>query len=78
MVASKESFITFPLLGGPNSLMGDDSKILAVEKGLDKTQHVEFKKGLYVPYPKTNQIVEYEEEAKFSSQSIRIEESILE
>ena len=36
MVASRESFITFTLSGGPSSHMGDDSKILAIEKGSDK------------------------------------------
>ena len=32
MVASMESFITFPLLGGPSSHMGDDSKIPTIER----------------------------------------------
>ena len=36
MVASRESLITFPLLGGPSSHMGDDSKIPDVERGSDK------------------------------------------
>ena len=58
--------------------MGDDSKIPAVEKGSDKIQHTEFKNGLYVPSPTTKQLVEDEEEvAKSSTQSIRIEESLL-
>ena len=63
MVSSRESFITLPLLGGPTSHMGDESKIPAVEKGSDKIHHAEFKNGLYVPSPTTKQIVENEEEA---------------
>ena len=60
MVASKESFITSTLLRGPSSHMGDDSKILVVEKASHKIQHAEFNNGLYVPSPTSNQIVEYE------------------
>ena len=52
--------------------MGDDSKILDVERILDKIQHHEF-----MPSPTTKQIIEDEEEAEFFSQSIRIEESLL-
>ena len=51
MVSSKEFFITFPLSGGPSSHMGDESKILAIEKGSDKIQHVYFNNGRYVPSP---------------------------
>ena len=58
MVASRESFITFPLLGGPSSHMGYDSKILVVERGSDKIHHDEF-----IPSPTTKQIIEDEEEA---------------
>ena len=56
MVASMESFITFPLSGGPRSKMGDDSKIPNVERGSDKIQHDDF-----MPSPTENQIVEDEE-----------------
>ena len=42
MVSSRESFITFPLSRGPNSHMGDDSKIPAIERGANKIQHDEF------------------------------------
>ena len=77
MVASRESFITFPLSGGPSSHMGDESKIPVVEKGSNKIHHAEFNNGLYVPSPTTKQIVEDEEEARFSSPSIRMEESLL-
>ena len=52
--------------------MGDDSKIPDVERGSDKIQHDDF-----MPSPTKNQIVEDEEEAAFSLQSIRIEESLL-
>ena len=52
--------------------MGDDSKISVVERGTDKIQHDEF-----MPSPTKNQIVEDEEEAEFSSQPIRIGESLL-
>ena len=57
--------------------MGDDSKIPIVYKGSDKIQHTEFKNGLYIPSSTTKKIVEYEEEAESSTQSIRIEESLL-
>ena len=72
MVASIESFITFPLSGGPISQMGDESKIPDVERGSDKIHHDDF-----IPSPTEKQIVEEEEEAKFSIQSFRIEESLL-
>ena len=52
--------------------MGDESKIPVVEIGSVKIHHNEF-----MPTPTTNQIVEDEEEAEFSTQSIRIEESLL-
>ena len=32
MVASRESFITFTLSGGPSSHMGDDFKLLSIER----------------------------------------------
>ena len=72
IVASMESFITFPLSGGPRSKMGDDSKIPTVERGSHKIQHDDF-----IPSPIKKEIVEDEEEAGFSSQSIRIEEILL-
>ena len=72
MVASKESLSTLTLSEGPNIHMGDNSKIPDVERGSDKTQHDEF-----MPFPTEKQIVEEEEEAKFSIQSFRIEESLL-
>ena len=52
--------------------MGYDSKIPYVERGSDKIQHDEF-----MPSPTSKQIIEDEEEALFSTQSIRIEESLL-
>ena len=61
MVASRESFITFPLLVGPRSPMGDDSKIPTVERGSDKIHH-----GYLIPSPTVSEIVEDEEEAYFS------------
>ena len=42
--------------------MGDEFKILAIERGLDKIHHDEF-----MPSPTAKQIVEDEEEAEFSS-----------
>ena len=72
MVSSMESFITFPLSGGPSIHIGDEYKIPYVERGSDKIQHDEF-----MPSPAEKKIVEDEEEAKFSLQSIRIEESLL-
>ena len=53
--------------------MGDDSKIPYVEIGSNKIQHDDF-----MPSPTEKQIVEDEEEADFSLQSIRMEESLLE
>ena len=58
MVASRKSFITFPLLGGPINHMGYDSKIPYVERDSHKIQHDEF-----MPRPTEKQIVEDEEEA---------------
>ena len=57
--------------------MGDESKISGVEKDSDKIQHADFKNGLYVPSPTAKKIIEDEEEAESSTQSIRIEESLL-
>ena len=61
MVASRKSFITFPLSRGPRTHMGDESKIPYVERGSDKIQHDEF-----MPSPAEKKIVEDEEEADFS------------
>ena len=52
--------------------MGDDSKIPYVEIFLDKTQYDDF-----MTSATGKQFVEDEEEAEFSTQSIRIEESLL-
>ena len=65
MVASMESFITLPLSGGPSSHIGYAYKILDVERCSDKIYHDEF-----MPSPTKKQIVEDEEEADFSLQSI--------
>ena len=67
-----ESFIISPLSRGPNSQMGDDSNIPDVERGLDKIQHDDF-----MPSSTEKQIVENEEEADFSLQSIWMEESLV-
>ena len=67
MVASRESFITFTLSGGPSSHMGDDSKIPVVDKGSEKIQHENFENGLYAPSPTAKKIVEREEEEAESS-----------
>ena len=65
MVASMESFITFPLSRGPSSQMGDVSKIPNVERGTDKIHHDDF-----MPSPTEKKILEDEEEAYFSLHSI--------
>ena len=65
MVSSREPFITFPLSRGPRSHMGDESKIPYGERGSYKIQHDDF-----MPSPIEKQIVEDEEEADFSLQSI--------
>ena len=72
MVSSRKSYITFPLLGGPSSHMRDDCKIPTVERVSHKIHHDEF-----IPSPTEKETIEDEEEAEFSSQSIRIEESLL-
>ena len=73
MIASRKYFITFPLLGGPSNHMRDDSKIPDVERGSDKIHH-----DYFMPSPTEKKIVEDEEEAYVSLQSIQIEESLLE
>ena len=72
MVASRKSFITFPLVGCPRSHMGYESKIPTIERGSHEIQHDEF-----IPSTTEKQIVEDKEEAEFFLQSIRIEESLL-
>ena len=72
-IASRKSFITIPLSRGHRSHIGDESKIPYVERGSDKIQH-----DYFMPSPTTKKIVEDEEEAEFSTQSFRIEESLLE
>ena len=57
--------------------MGDYSQNPYVERGSVKIQHDEFKNVLYVPSPVAKKIVQDEEEAESSTQSIRIEESLL-
>ena len=73
MVASRESFIAFPLSGGSSSHMEDEYKILDLERGSDKIQHDDF-----MPSPIEKEIFEDGEEAYLSLQSIRMEESLLE
>ena len=62
MVSSRKSFITFHLSGGPSSHIGNEYEILVVTRVSYKIQHDDF-----IPSPTTKQIVEDEEEAKFSS-----------
>ena len=57
--------------------MGRDFQILATEKGSIKIRHGEFKNVLNVPSSATKQVVQDEEEAKYSTESIQIEESLL-
>ena len=77
MVYSMESFIDFTLSGGPNTHMGGDSKIPILGRCSIKIQHDELNNVLYVPSPAAKQTVQDEEEAKSSTKSIRIEESLL-
>ena len=70
MVSSREYFTTFTLSGGPNTHMGDDSQIPAVEIGSVKIQHDEFKNVLYVHFLATKQVVQDEEEVESSTQLI--------
>ena len=71
MVASRYSFTTFTLLGGPSTHMGDESQILVIERGSIKIQHDDF-----FPSTTAKQTVQDEEEAESSTQTIRIEESL--
>ena len=52
--------------------MGDDSKILEVQRSSYRILHDEF-----MPSPTEKKMVKDEEEAQFSLQSIRIEERLL-
>ena len=67
MVASKESFTTFNLPGGPITHMEDDSQIPTVERGLVKIHNDEFKNVLYVPSPAAKQFFQDEEEEESST-----------
>ena len=60
MVASKESFTTLDLLGGPTIHIGYDSQIRAVGRGSIKIYHGEFKYVLYVPSLATNLLHVYQ------------------
>ena len=60
MVASKESFTTMYLSGGPSIHMGDSSQILAVGRGSIKIQYGEFKNVLYVPSLAANMLSVYQ------------------
>ena len=77
MVSSRESFTTLTLSGGPRTHMGGDSQILDSGRVYIKIQHDEFKNVLYVPSSAAKQVVQDEEEAESSTQSIRIEESLI-
>ena len=60
MVASKKSFNTLDLSGGPSIHMGDNSQIPAVGIGSIKIQHGEFRNVLYVPSLATNLLYVYQ------------------
>ena len=49
MVASKESFTTLNITGGPTIHMGDDSYVPVSGRGSIKIQHGEFRNVLFVP-----------------------------
>ena len=60
MVASRESFPTLNLSGGPTIHMGDDSQIPTVGRGSIKIQHGEFKNvSIYVPSLAANLLFVY-------------------
>ena len=63
MVASKESFTTLIISGGPSTHMGCDSQIPAIGIGSIKIHHDEFKNVLDVTSSVAKQVVQYEEEA---------------
>ena len=63
MVSSRESFTALTLSGGPRTHMGDEFQIQDIGRGSIKIQHDEFNNVLYVTYPTTKQVVQYEEEA---------------
>ena len=60
MVASKESFTTLTLSGGPRIHMGYDSQILAIGRGSIKIQHGEFKNVLCAPSLAVNLLFVYQ------------------
>ena len=77
MFSSTESFTTLTLSGIPSTHMRYDFQIPTIGRGSIKIQHDEFKNVLNVPSSIQNQVVQYEEEEESSTQSIRIEESLL-
>ena len=60
MVASKGSFTTLDLSGGPNIHMGDNSQIPIASRRSIKIQHGEFKYVLYVPSLAANLLSVYQ------------------
>ena len=70
MVASRESFTSLTLSGGPRTHKGRDSQIPTAGRGSIEIQHDEFKNVLIVPSSAAKQVVQDEEEAKYSKQSI--------
>ena len=60
MVASKGSFTSLDLSGGPRIHMGDNSQIPVVGRGSIKIQHGDFKNVLYMPFLATNLLSVYQ------------------
>ena len=67
-----ESFTTLTLSGGPSTHMGDVSQIPDFERVSIKIKHDNF-----IPSPAAKKNVQDEKESESSTQSIRIEESLL-
>ena len=78
MVASKESFSSLDLTGGPSIHMGDDSRILAI--GMDSVQfeYGVFNNVLYVPSLATNLVYVYQMTHTSSPKQVVFELDIVE
>ena len=70
MLASRESFTTLTLSRGLSTDMGFEFQIPTVGRGYIKIQHNDFNNVLNVPSSVENQVVQDEEEAESSTQSI--------
>ena len=78
MVASKESFYSLDLIGGPSIHMGDDSRILAIGMGSVQFEYGVFNNVLYVPSLATNLVYVYQMTHTSSPKQVVFELDIVE